>query len=293
MRLCDKNTRFAIEKQQILEKSILFNQQESTRSLKIGLINLMPQKEITEEQFFRLLSSSGHPVEVKLIKMATYQSTTTDQVHLEKYYHTLSEIKDESFDGLIITGAPIETIPFEEVSYWDELVDVMHWSQSKEISTLNICWGAQAALYVYHGIEKVLYSEKLSGIFEQSAKVTHPFMTDFPTTFSYPQSRHTGIDLTQITSKDFEVIAQSSMLGPTILTNNNNQNIYVLGHLEYDTNTLKREYERDLARKLAPKLPKNYFEKDDVNQPIVNNWESYAQLFYKNWLTSLEQRSGV
>lgn len=291
--MCDEINRFAIEKQQILGKSILFNQQESARSLKIGLINLMPQKEVTEEQFFRLLSSSGHPVEVKLIKMATYQSTTTDKVHLEKYYHTLSEIKDESFDGLIITGAPIETIPFEEVSYWEELTDVMRWSQATDTSTLNICWGAQAALYVHHGIEKILYQEKLSGLFLQSAKVTHPLMTDFPATFSYPQSRHTGIDLTKINSKDFEVIAQSPILGPTILTSNSNQNIYVLGHLEYDTNTLKREYERDVARKLAPKLPENYFEKDDVNQPIVNNWEPYAQLFYQNWLTSLDQRTGV
>lgn len=282
---------FEIEKQQISGKSILFNQAKSKNSLKIGLINLMPQKEITEEQFFRLLSSSGQAVEVKLIKMATYQSTTTDKAHLEKYYHTLAEIEQESFDGLIITGAPIETIPFEEVSYWDELVDVMHWSQSKAIATLNICWGAQAALYVYHGIEKVRYSEKLSGLYPQTT-TNNPLMVDFPQEFSYPQSRHTGINLAKMKQDKFEILAQSQELGPTILTSDSNRNIYILGHLEYDTNTLKKEYERDCVRDLSPKLPENYFTENDLKKPIINCWEEYAHLFYQNWLNLLVQRTG-
>lgn len=283
---------FEIEQQQISGKSILFNQTESKHSLKIGLINLMPQKEITEEQFFRLLSGSGQAVEVKLIKMATYQSTTTDKAHLEKYYHTLTEIEQEPFDGLIITGAPIETIPFEEVSYWNELVEVMHWSQSKAISTLNICWGAQAALYVYHGVEKIRYIEKLSGLYPQTT-TNNPLMVDFPQEFSYPQSRHTGIDLAKIEQGQFEILAQSQELGPTILTSDSNRNIYILGHLEYDTDTLKKEYERDCMRNLSPKLPENYFTENDRTQPIINRWEKYAHLFYQNWLNLLVQRTGV
>lgn len=288
----EKETGLKSKNRKISNKSIILNDQEAKQPLKIGLINLMPQKEITEEQFFRLLSNSEEAIEVKLIKMATYQSTTTDQAHLEKYYHTLDEIKAETFDGLIITGAPIETIPFEEVSYWEELKQVMLWSQAKDVSTLNICWGAQAALYVYYGIEKIPYNDKLSGLFLQQAQTSNPLMDNFPKEFSYPQSRHTGIDLKKIKQDNFEIIAQSQDLGPTILTSDKNRNIYILGHLEYDTDTLKKEYERDLARNLSPQLPKNYFENDDINQPAINNWEKYAGLFYKNWLNLLGKQTG-
>lgn len=278
-----------ITNRKVSNKSIILNNQEATQPLKIGLINLMPQKEITEDQFFRLLSNSQEMIEVKLIKMTTYKSTTTDPAHLEKNYHTFSEIEAEHFDGLIITGAPIETIPFEEVSYWEELKQVMLWSQSKGVSTLNICWGAQAALYVYYGIEKIQYKDKLFGLFLQQAQTSNPLMANFPKEFSYPQSRHTGLDLKKIKQGSFEIIAKSQDLGPTILTSDKNRNIYILGHLEYDTDTLKKEYDRDLARNLSPELPKNYFAKDDINQPIINNWEKYAHLFYKNWIKSLSK----
>lgn len=253
----------------------------------------MPQKETTEEQFFRLLSHSDQAVEVKLIKMATYQSTTTDHAHLEKYYSTLEEIEKEDFDGLIITGAPIETIPFEAVSYWEELIEVMHWSQKKGISTLNICWGAQAALYVYYGIEKIQYEEKLSGVFSQDVRQDNPLMQGFPEVFSYPQSRHTGIDLVKFQQSPLEIIAESHALGPTIFSSDENQNIYILGHLEYDTNTLKKEYERDCKRNLSPRLPQNYFENDNINYSITNQWESHARLFYRNWLGLLSKRTGL
>lgn len=274
---------------EISQKTIAFNRsnQENIKPFKIALINLMPQKEVTEEQFFRLLSRSGQPLEVSLIKMATYQSTTTTKEHLDAHYRTLTEIRDEFFDGLIITGAPIETIPFEEVSYWNELVEIMAWSQKNCRSTLHICWGAQAGLYWGHGVEKVLFKEKLSGVFSQTIVASHPLVQKFPASFSYPQSRHTGVNQQQLSATHLEVVAESSDLGPTILASEDLRSIYILGHLEYDTETLKREYLRDRERNLNPEIPENYFVNNNPNSEVLNTWEAHSLLFYENWLHEL------
>lgn len=274
------------------KKTMAFNlsSQQKIRPLKIALINLMPQKEVTEEQFFRLLSKSGESVEISLIKMATYQSTTTTKEHLDTYYRTLPEIRNDFFDGLIITGAPIETIPFEEVDYWDELVEVMVWSQTNCRSTLHICWGAQAGLYHSYGIEKVLYKEKLSGVFPQQIQASHPLVQNFEEEFSYPQSRHTGIEQKQLIQAGLDVVASSLDLGPTILASKNLNEIYILGHLEYDTETLKREFLRDQNRGLAPKIPQNYFKDNNPNKEILNTWDDNSLLFYKNWLFELNRQ---
>lgn len=285
------NWNFIEETQSITDKIIPFNcsNEPNIRPLKIGLINLMPQKEVTEEQFFNLLSKSEQSLEVYLIKMATYESTTTTKEHLDTYYQTLDEIKNQFFDGLIITGAPIETIPFEEVSYWNELVEIMDWSQKNCQSTLHICWGAQAGLYHLHGVNKVLFKEKLSGVFEQEINLNHQLVQGFNTPFTYPQSRHTGIDSQQLSKTNLTVVAASQELGPTILASENLKTIYILGHLEYDTDTLKREYLRDQLRGLAPKIPENYFLNNNPNERILNTWGTHSLLFYKNWLGELKR----
>ncbi|MHC5269278.1 homoserine O-acetyltransferase/O-succinyltransferase family protein [Enterococcus sp. LJL98] len=271
------------------QKKIRFNHLNESlqKTLKIALINLMPQKEVTEEQFFRLLSKSQQPLEIQLIKMESYQSTTTDKEHLETYYQTLAEVREQFFDGLIITGAPIETIPFEEVSYWQELVEILRWSQQHCRSTIHICWGAQAGLYQAFGVEKVLFKEKLSGVFPQKITEGHPLMESFSSSFFYPQSRHTGVNQSQLAQTDLQVVAQSSALGPTILASKDLRAVYILGHLEYDTDTLKKEYLRDKKRHLDPLIPENYFRNNNPNEDIENTWSEHAVLFYQNWLTFL------
>lgn len=273
----------------ISAKVISFNQSvyPGVIPLRIGLINLMPQKEVTEEQFFGLLSNSEQPVEVYLIKMATYESTTTTKEHLDAHYQTLQEIKDQFFDGLIITGAPIETIPFEEVSYWKELVEIIDWSQTNCQSTLHICWGAQAGLYHTHRVNKVLFKEKLSGVYEQEIAHNHALVQNFKSPFTCPQSRHTGIDYSQLSKTNLTIVASSQELGPTILASEKLKSIYILGHLEYDTDTLKREFLRDQSKDLSPSIPENYFLNNDPNQKVLNTWYNHSLLFYKNWLEAL------
>lgn len=286
-----ENGEIQVKKCLLKEKVIQINPSShpSTQPLKIGIVNLMPQKEVTEEQLFGLLEKSQQSIAVYLIKMGSYESTTTKKEHLETHYYTIQDLKDQSFDGFIITGAPIETIPFEEVDYWSELTEIIEWSQTQSHSTLYICWGAMAGLYYSYGIDKYLLKEKLSGVFKQEVNQAHPLVQGFPTTFCYPQSRYTQVNQEQLAQCPLTAVASSQELGPTILASENLRAIYILGHLEYAKETLKNEYIRDLLKGLNPNMPENYFKNNDPNGNVIPSWHAESVLFYQNWLTQLAQ----
>lgn len=277
------------------EQVIIFNQQrarkQDIRPLRIAIVNLMPQKEITEIQLLRLLSQTPLQIEVDFIRMTTYESQNTDKAYLDKFYKTFDSIKETYYDGLIITGAPVETLAFEEVLYWQELKKIMAWSKNHCFSTFHICWGAQAALYFHYGINKILYTEKLSGIYLQQIKEKHPLTRGLSDEITYPQSRYTGIDAAQLAQTSLKVLASSEEIGPTIIAKGNIREVYVLGHLEYDTDTLKNEYLRDQAKNLNPQVPKNYFKDDCPTKPITNCWRGAASLVFANWINELYQET--
>lgn len=277
------------------EHVVIFNQQraqkQDIRPLKIAIVNLMPQKEITEIQLLRLLSQTPLQIEVDFIRMATYESQNTDKAYLDQFYRTFDSIKETYYDGLIITGAPVETLAFEEVLYWEELEKIMAWSKNHCFSTFHICWGAQAALYYHYGVDKILYKEKLSGVYLQQVKEKHPLTRGLSDEIAYPQSRYTGINVTQLAQTPLKILASSPEIGPTIIAKGNIREVYVLGHLEYDTETLKNEYLRDQAKNLAPKIPANYFKDNQPTNSITNCWRGVASLVFANWINQLYQET--
>ena len=260
---------------------------QQIRPIEIAILNLMPTKETTETQFMRLLSNSPLQVNITLIKTSTYNPTHTDKSHLEKFYKTFAEVENSKFDGMIITGAPVENMPFEKVAYWDELKEILEWTKSNVTSTLFICWGAQAALHYFYGIKKHPLKEKCFGIFAHQRirdGVIEPLMRGISDEFHMPHSRHTIVyakDIMHI--KELKILAYSKRAGASIIKSVDNRQVFVTGHMEYDRYTLKKEYERDRERGLDVKPPVNYFtdgEMDDVKM----NWSSTANLFYINWL---------
>ncbi len=260
---------------------------QDIRPIEIAILNLMPTKETTETQFMRLLSNSPLQVNVTLIKTSSYSSTHTDAGHLEKFYKTFGEVENEKFDGMIITGAPVENMPFEKVAYWRELQDILEWTKSNVTSTMFICWGAQAALYHFYGIKKHPLREKCFGIFAHQRVldgVAEPLMRGISDEFHMPHSRHTIIyakDILHI--KELKILAYSKKAGASIIKSTDNRRVFVTGHMEYDRYTLKNEYERDRQRGLDIKPPANYFVKGDSGE-VKMNWSSTANLFYINWL---------
>ncbi|WP_430611447.1 homoserine O-succinyltransferase [Enterococcus sp. DIV0876] len=265
--------------------------QQEIRPLKIAIVNLMPQKIATENQLLRLLSQSPLQIDVTLLKMTCHESKHTSLNHMEKFYQTFSKIKPQRFDGLIITGAPVEKIPFEAIDYWQELQDIMKWSQTNCTSVLHICWGAQAGLYYHYGVDKVRYPQKLFGVFEQAVTHFHPLVRGFDDVFFTPHSRYTGIDEAQLKQTSLEVLAAGDDTGPTIFVSKDHKNVFLLGHFEYHTSTLKEEYLRDLARGLETPLPKNYFADDRLGGKITNRWRGHASLFFSNWVNETYQRT--
>lgn len=265
--------------------------QQDIRPLKIGIVNLMPNKIQTETQLLRLLSLSPLQLDIRLVRMANHISKNTSEHHLLKFYRTVEEMKAENLDGLIITGAPVEQKPFVEVDYWSELVEIMEWSQTHCTSVLHICWGAQAGLFHHYGIEKIPYEEKLFGIFAQKIYDFQPIVRGFSDYFFSPQSRYTGIQEEQLQAKPLTIIAGSREVGPSMLSSTNHKNIFLLGHFEYDTNTLKEEYLRDVTAGLETALPENYFRFEDVQQAVQNTWRSNASLLFLNWIHDVYQRT--
>lgn len=276
----------------VLEEENIFVMDENRamsqdiRPIRIAILNLMPLKEDYELQLLRSLSNTPLQVEVTFLTTKSYIGTNTPISHLEQFYQTYEDVKNQKFDGLIISGAPVEQMEFEEVAYWKELTDIMDWSDTNVTSTLHICWGAQAGLYYRYGVKKVLLPEKLSGIY--SHKVSNrkePLVRGFDDIFYAPHSRYTGIRTEDIlTNGEFTVLAQSDEAGYFILLAKGGKHIFVMGHPEYDRMTLDKEYRRDLAKGINPSIPKNYYPDDNPDNKPLLIWRSHANALYSNWL---------
>lgn len=259
---------------------------QDIRPLKLIILNLMPTKLETETQLLRLLSNSPLQTDVDFLQVKTHKSKNVSRIHLEKFYNTFDEIKDNRYDGMIITGAPVEHLEFEEVDYWDELCEIMEWSKKNVYSTFHICWGAQAGLYYHYGIKKHMLKKKMFGIFpHRSLDETHPLMRGFDDEFYVPHSRHTEVrrqDIAQV--KDLQILSYSEISGVHIVADMACRKFFVTGHSEYDRHTLAREYFRDKEKGLDIEIPYNYFPNDDVNLVPVMSWKSSASLLFSNWL---------
>lgn len=259
---------------------------QDIRPLKIAIVNLMPTKIATETHLLRLLGNTPLQVEISLVRMQSHKSKNTGGDHLERFYITTEEAVHRKFDGIIFTGAPIEQIPFEEVDYWKELVTLMDYAEKNSFCTLYICWGAQAGLYHHYGIQKVLLEKKLFGVFSNK-RITHadPLLRGFDDFFMVPQSRHTKFkEADVLKQKELVILAKSEESGVLLVKSKDNRQIFMTGHLEYDANTLGKEYWRDRNKGLDIEVPKNYYPNDDPQKEPISNWRSCAHLFYSNWL---------
>ena len=277
----------------ILEEEFVFVMYEGRayrqdiRPLRILILNLMPNKIATETQLLRLLSNSPLQVEVDLIYTASYNPRNTSQDHLVKFYETFEDVIDRRYDGMIVTGAPVELMPFEEVAYWDELCRILDWSRDHVYSTLHICWGAQAGLYHHYGVPKYTLDSKMFGVFPHSMSYTRPvkLFRGFDDIFHVPHSRHTEIRREDILAvPGLRLLSESPMCGVYAVSDMTGRQIYLTGHSEYDPNTLKDEYERDMAKGLPIDIPYNYFAGDDPACPPNVTWRSSASLIFANWL---------
>lgn len=276
----------------ILEREHIFMMDDEAktyagmRPLSILLLNLMPLKEDTETQLLRAMSHTILPVEVTFMTTATHASTHTSAEHMEKFYVTFDAVKERTFDGMIITGAPIEHYEFEEVDYWPELVEIMNWANDHVNSTLHLCWGAQAALYYFYGIRKYPISEKISGIFEHKTQnQTEALLRGFGDTFPCPHSRHTEVRETEIKEHpELKVLATSEEAGVLLVMNADGSQIFLQGHPEYDRDTLAKEYERDYKKGMDPNVPSHYYVNDDPATIPPLTWRNVATTLYTNWL---------
>ncbi len=259
---------------------------QDIRPLRVLILNLMPTKVATETQIMRKLSNTPLQIEVDLLRTKSHEASHVSAGHLETFYRTFEDIQDEHFDGLIITGAPVELLEFEEVDYWDELCRIMDWSSTHVHSTLHICWGAQAGLYYHYGIPKYRLPSKASGVFEHRlVKPKSPLVRGLDDRFYAVHSRNTEVRAQDVEAvSDLEIVAVSDEVGLYIVKSTDSRRFFVFGHPEYDRDTLKLEYERDLARGIDPEIPVNYFPNDDPTQAPRNVWRSQAQLLYTNWL---------
>lgn len=259
---------------------------QDIRPLHVLILNLMPTKIATETQIMRKLSNTPLQIEVELMRTKSHEATHVAASHLETFYRTFDEVRDRHYDGLIITGAPVEQMPFEQVDYWDELCDIMAWSTSNVHSTLHICWGAQAGLYYHYGIGKHDLPAKASGVFEHRlVKPSSPLVRGLDDRFFAVHSRNTEVRCADVEAvPELEVIAVSDEVGLYIVKSTDSRRFFVFGHPEYDTDTLRQEYERDVKRGLDPEVPRNYFPDDDPAREPLNTWRAQAQLIYTNWL---------
>ena len=259
---------------------------QDIRPLNLLILNLMPTKIVTETQLLRKLSNSPLQVQVELLHTLSHISQNTDAEHLSSFYTTFHQIKDKKYDGMIITGAPVENMEFEEVEYWDELTAIMDWSVTNVTSTLHICWGAQAGLYYRYGVKKYQLPEKFSGVYKHyTFHKRTPLVRGFDDSFLVPQSRYTGVDKQAIVDNPLlEIVAESDITGPYLIIGEDGKNIFVTGHPEYDTFTLDQEYKRDIKRGLNPNIPVNYYPDDDPEQKPIKSWRCHANTLYANWL---------
>ncbi len=277
---------------EILEQENIFVMDEyraahqDIRPISIGLLNLMPLKEDTELQILRSLSNTPLQVDVTFVRMTSHVSKNTSTSHIYKFYEPFENIRDKKFDGFIITGAPVEQMPFEEVDYWEELKQIMEWTKTNVTSTLHLCWGAQAGIYYHYGINKTELPKKLSGVFRHRVRNRRiPLVRGFDDVFMAPHSRHTEVsqDLLEADER-ITILADSRQAGVFLCMAENGRQVFVMGHPEYDRMTLDSEYKRDIGRGLNPQIPENYYPDDDPENKPLLTWRSHANNLYTNWL---------
>ena len=266
-------------------------ERQDIRPLQIGLLNLMPKKIQTETQFARLIGATPLQIDLTLIRMTEHTSKNTSADHMEAFYTSFEDIKDRKFDGLIITGAPIEHLPFEDVSYWDEMKQVMDWTQTNVHSTFGVCWGGMAMIYYLHGIDKRMLDAKAFGCFRHRTNdASSPLLRGFSDDLVMPVSRWTEVDAGDIDRADgLKTLISSPDTGPCLVQDEAHNAIYVFNHFEYDDDTLKQEYDRDVANGTPINIPQNYYTDDDPAQEPTNRWRSHGHLLYGNWINEIYQ----
>ncbi len=282
----DLPARSTLEKENIFVMTEERAQSQDIRPLKIAILNLMPTKEVTETQLLRLLSNTPLQIDISLVQIKGHISKNTDDSHLKRFYISSDELYKNKYDGMIITGAPVEQLAFEEVDYWDEMCKIMDWAKQNVFCTLYICWGSMAGLYHLYGIDKYSVKEKFSGIYYSKMHEPHePLMRGFDDYFPVPTSRYTTISSQDIKDNDqLVLLADNPATEATLIKSKDNRSIFMTGHLEYDPETLANEYFRDLHKGLNPHIPVNYFTDNDPQKPVISTWRSTAHLFYSNWL---------
>lgn len=277
---------------EVLEKENIFIMDDERavtqdiRPLNILILNLMPEKEKAETQLLRLLGNTPLQVNVKFVKTQSYESTNTSKQHLEQFYTTYDEVKNQKFDGMIVTGAPVELMEFEQVKYWNELTEIMDWANENVTSTLHICWGAQAALYYHYGIKKFELERKCSGIYQHSIYEGKDILIrGFDDQFFAPHSRYTDVSIEEINANDhLTLLAASEEAGALLISSRDRRHVMITGHLEYDADSLAQEYARDIKKGLEIHMPENYFPNNDPQQKPCNCWRSHGHLLFSNWL---------
>ncbi len=264
---------------------------QDIRPLQIGLLNLMPKKIQTETQFSRLIGATPLQIELTLIRMTEHQSRNTSPQHMESFYHPFQEVKSRKLDGLIITGAPIEHLPFHEVSYWAEMQEVMDWTQTNVHSTFGVCWGGMAMINHFHGIDKHMLDHKAFGCFRhQNLAPASPYLRGFSDDFVIPVSRWTEMRQAEIDANSALVtLLGSDEVGPCLIEDAAHRSLYIFNHFEYDSGTLKDEYDRDIANDTPINIPLNYYHDDDPTKSPDNRWRSHAHLLYGNWINQIYQ----
>ena len=263
---------------------------QDIRPLKIGLLNLMPKKIQTENQFARLIGATPLQIDLHLIRMTEHQAKNTAAAHMEEFYRTFDEVKSEKFDGLIITGAPIEHLAFEEVTYWTELQEIMAWTQNNVQSTFAICWGGMAMINHFHDVEKQMLPEKRFGCFRHTNLApASPYLNGFSDDCVIPVSRWTELRQSELDAAGLTTLLGSADAGPCLVEDPKHRALYIFNHFEYDSMTLKEEYDRDIAAGTPINIPQNYYPSDDPSQIPFNRWRSHAHLLYGNWVNQIYQ----
>ena len=264
---------------------------QDIRPLRIALLNLMPKKIQTENQFARLIGATPLQIDLNLIRMSDHKTRNTAAEHMESFYRPFSEVKGEKFDGLIITGAPIEHLEFENVDYWEELTEIMNWTQTNVHSTMGVCWGGMAMINHFHGVKKHMLDDKAFGCFRhKNLDPTSPYLQGFSDDCVIPTSRWTEMHQSEIDASDgLKTLLGSDEVGPCVVQDPKHRGVYIFSHFEYDSGTLKQEYDRDVEAGTPINIPTNYYPGDDPSQEPTNRWRSHAHLFYGNWLNSIYQ----
>ena len=280
-----------LQNEGVMVMSSQLAEKQDIRPLKIILLNLMPEKIKTETQFARLIGSTPLQIEFTLLRVSSHISKNTSKEHLINFYKTFDDVRSQKYDGLIVTGAPIEHLPFEEVDYWRELTNILEWAKTSVHSVFGVCWGAMAMLYYFHKIEKLILKKKYFGLFRhKNRKVSSHFLRGFSDDLIVPVSRWTEISEDDITKNDnLEILLNSDEVGPCLVEDKENNFLFLLNHLEYDGNTLSDEYLRDRDAEKSFQVPKNYFPDDDPKRDPINRWRSHAHLLYGNWINEIYQ----